>query len=493
MKVPGRIACGTLLVALGFVIGRTGGSSAPEQSAESRPVVRERDPVPSRVGRTASRSVSPDRMERFFESYRNAGSDERQVVLSEFSAREIPESLRVTLDLAGVGGLDYLERRALQQLLLKGWKGDPQGSLVALRSVGHDGTRGVLLAGLVQNALEEELIDSSMVTTLIEDLAGTAGVKGLGSEESRALGDLAEFWYGESPSEMRQWVLGIEKGPMRREMVNRLISAEAPVDFEAALELAAAERSSDDSRPGLPRVLFEEAAKRDAGALLRTIGLTEYEGTSASGSGLRYAEGFDFAAVLNGLAEMRESLPEGRRFEEVPNNILEEWSKTDPQAAYDWVLEDREVTFNSGIGEYLEGYGEIAAPDEWSPLLQPFLEKEERHQVGAAYGASVALLRKGDSRALGDWLRGLNGIVPADDALAGLLKVSAYSSGDEIVSFRARVFEAMGPGSRLDVSKDWASRMLRDKEGMAEYSEALTRLGHSRAEIDAALARLPER
>lgn len=484
----GKIALAGLLLALGFALGRSVGSGdlpeedpAPTARAHLRP---DRPPL----ARALPRGVVGDFFSGDSKSEGDAVTLARRVGVEGFSG-----FLEELLAERRASGLGYQEQKRLSAMLESLWEQDPGGTLKALDSIGNTDVRGRLLAGLIDGLVERDSLDPAEIPELAECLFASAGLGGLGHGGKRALEAMIGRWYERSPGEVRAWVLGIGNEGERTVCLAKLIEVEAAGDLDVALELAESQFRGSSAARDLPMNLFQEAVGQGSDTLLRAIGASAYPGKSASGQEIEYPEGFDFAATLERLTEAERDLPEGWRYAHYPSNLLSEWAKVDPQAAFDWMSGGSKVSFNSEIGDFLKGYATVARPDEWSPLLVPMLTGDVSHIRDSAYQASFEQLRGQGPAGVEEWLAGLEGSVPRDVALSGLLHGVAFWGGNGIQDQRAVILAQMSPAVRLDVEQAWAGRWLRDERMRTEYRQALSRLGHSEAEIDAALARVPER
>lgn len=479
-------AGGVVLLALGFAGGwfarpSDGSETAAENApAPKRPRVEIDDGgTPEVVSRRAS-----DEFVRKYSDHKTS-----RAALEDIPTDEIPAHLAALLEKGGLGGLDSTEKGALLMLVRKGWIEDQDATLRFLLKIPHPNDRAELIGDLVGILAGEGRLDPARIPILTEALLGTSDLDGLGRSARHSIRRMIAEWHEEAPAAVETWVLGIEDESRRQTLLQPLIESKAETDFQAALELAEQHARDEDGAVRIPQALFEQAVKRDAASLLAVTEATakSSEGGGQRGRGYAYPVGFDYESALRGLAEMEDGLPDDKMFAKMPAGLLTEWAKVEPQAAYDWLLEGHSVTFNDGIDEFLDGYGRVAPPREWIPLLEPFLNGEML-QAEDAYRASYSQLSGAGPGAVEEWVGALDGKVPRSEALGGLLKASNSWQGDRTVRERERIFQAMEPAERLDVSRDWANRLLNSQRGRREYRATLMKLGHSEAEIDAALA-----
>jgi len=340
-------------------------------------------------------------------------------------------------------------------------------------------------------ATDLESLSLSEIPDFLEALSRKAGLGGLSWEDEELLEQTIAHWYKQSPEEAIAWVMALKNPEDRRGMLMEFVDLEAEEDLDSALALLEEFDAQVEERLRLPSSLIQKGADRDVDTMLRVCeaGLGENDGSS--GSGLNYVSGFDFEAALNGLVELEESAGPGHSLSSLPSNLLSEWAKRDPQAAFDWVQLDKELSFNSGLDEFIDGYAEVATDEEIGSFVAQLYDpqEEQRERYDQAWDA---LSEVEDEDAVRQFLTDVSAHGSEAEHLQGLLLESSGSSGGSYDATRAILISMMDGDARYRyfTSKDgdWLHREYIRKSVLP----LLERLGHSSEEIAVMLPRKEE-
>jgi TPR repeat protein len=132
----------------------------------------------------------------------------------------------------------------------------------------------------------------------------------------------------------------------RKTLLDELISHVAEKDLQKGLELARRYCRKENGNWDIPYQLGSAIFSQDAENMVRTVGEFVSSGDSSSGMGAQLPVAYDFRKALDGLAALNASLKPGEKLAFVPTNLLEEWTRRDPSAAWEWVGEGKVVPFN---------------------------------------------------------------------------------------------------------------------------------------------------
>lgn len=119
----------------------------------------------------------------------------------------------------------------------------------------------------------------------------------------------------------------------------------------------------------MPAQLGQILGKRNAETMVRTLGaFISYGGSYSSGVEFEFAPDFDFRTAADGLAAIHSRLGHGDSLALRPHNFVEEWTKRDPAAAWEWVREGNGFLFND-LTKFLDCYSVVAPPEEVAGML----------------------------------------------------------------------------------------------------------------------------
>lgn len=312
---------------------------------------------------------------------------------------------------------------------------------------------------------------------LLAALRDRAGYLGLDYRNKSVLEKLVVHWFDQAPNEALLWVLSLEPETDREGLLRELVRHEAERDFDAALALA--RRVSGEGGPvDFLLGLQQMAADRGAGRLLELARLSAGKDSGSSGIDLTYPPDFDFRMVLDGLADLGAWLGDGEKITSVPSNLLDEWTRRDPQAAFEWISQGHEVPFN-GMEDFVEAYAAVGGDREVGRLVGEIFKADEPHAYTRYSLASEALFEAPRAETLEGFLEAAGGAASREMHLAGLLDRSSSTMGTSYDTARWVIVGAMTPEQRLRLIP--ASRL--SVEQRRQLVPELRRLGHGDEEI----------
>lgn len=344
-------------------------------------------------------------------------------------------------------------------------------------------TVGSLLDGLAELTSEEEIdqqlmaVDPAEIPGLLDELNRRAGYLGLDPGEEAAFGRMVVKWYDHDREAALLWTLSLRSPEDRRHLLGSIIEHEAGRDFERALRLASHYRI--DGEVILPDSLIDEAAESGADTLLKLCKLSRTDaGMATFGHVLDYPADFDFRAALDGLADIEESLARDERLSVVPGNLLVEWAKRDPSAAYAWVQMGRDTPFGDDFTSFVHGYAQVAPPGEFGA----FGAQVYKASASAPEGHRKVFQMLGEAPSVEVLAGFLNAVADPTQAplhLVGLFQCAESGHGQRDERARELVLRAMSPELRLHV----VVRSDLSTDARTALVPLLQSLGHSEAEI----------
>ena len=331
-------------------------------------------------------------------------------------------------------------------------------------------------------------ISDGEVRALLEELRVRAGYDGLDDADEMAIRGLLTTWYLRSPAAALAWLQYVDNDAERNKLVGGIVENLASRDLDAAMDLL---RKQGPDRLGIQAFssgLFEAALGRGVGGLLEVCGIGIYRGPSRGISSQRvtYPDGFDFRRALDGLAEIKAAIGGDAKFMALPSDLVGEWTKRDPQAAWAWLQQDK-VIDGSGKFEFFSSYAAKAEPTDVASLLAADFKPEATAE--ARYQNILWVL---DEHPSSEMFNAILDVIPGDRAanLRGLLDERAgfVFDTEDMDPVSKLILERMEPGERLtglrgmfrDIDSDPFDLKDAARKGITPL---LLRMGHSQEEI----------
>ena len=338
-----------------------------------------------------------------------------------------------------------------------------------------------------RNALFTQIPDGE-IPALLANLQKHAGFYGLKGNDKDALRGLLTTWYLQSPAAAQAWLQCVGDDGQLNKLVGGIAEDLAGNDLDVAMDLLRRQGTERLGIDAFSSALFDAALSKGVDALLELcrLGLYRGEWRGRNSGRLNYPEGFDFQRLLDGLAEMKATLGKDAEFMALPGDMIEEWTRRDPQAAWAWLERGEPIDGGEKL-EFFISYAKVAEPAAVGALLakdfKPDLPLEDRYkniQYLLSEHPSPALIDAFIEAAPGDRAEHLRGML---DGWRGYgIEVGEIDPGFKLI------LEHMEPPERLaglrsifSGSADYGS----SDKSRREITPLLLSLGHSEEEIRA--------
>lgn len=312
---------------------------------------------------------------------------------------------------------------------------------------------------------------------LIDEFIKLAGINGLENEHHPLFRRLVWDWHAADPDAALAWILALNRPNDTATMLTHIIEDLANRDFDAAIALAKRYGAAEGRHLDMPYRFQIKLAEMDAAELVDILAcFTQIN--SWSSAPVKFGEGFDFQQALNGIAEIQATFDENERLAFVPSNLLAEWAKHDPDAAWEWVLPDDKKVPGNDLVSLVRG---LAPTAELIELAVFVAESPTKSRHNDRHSLWSILTVKPDP----DFISGFLDNAPGgrqqnfeNMLLTGLgmggsihdttreILLSQASSAERVAAFQSEVFRR--EGSHYDQQR---------------YLPILRRLGHSEEEI----------
>jgi hypothetical protein len=325
------------------------------------------------------------------------------------------------------------------------------------------------------------------IPLLIEQWKKRAGFSGLDYNEQSQIKKLITNWYEKEPQAALDWVTNMECKKDRQELVSEIVGAEAKRNLDHALELAKQYGKRELGGLDMPYEIQKILGDYDAPRLMEILRAFPSDDSGGSGSNVAFKENFDFAELVTLLdKEAVENNKQSYSF--MPSNLIIEWTKSDPNAAWNWVsnAKGHHIIFN-GVDEFFETLAQTRSKEQISAFLvdQMATREDDDSKFRLAW---QALSSKPDAAQIADFITRL----PGDRVknLEEMAKASSSGSGGPYDEFKNLLVSQMTVEERkmilpkAFVSNGEASRRM--------FARTLRQLGHTDAEINEMLPQSKE-
>lgn len=271
-------------------------------------------------------------------------------------------------------------------------------------------------------------------------------------------------WYIVDPEKALEFTLLLASPDEKNRLLNFVLTHVAETDFDRMLELAKLHLADEKGSTKISLDLFNKAALQDdlGEAILGLCSIGSAD-RRAKCPWLRftYPEDFPFESTLNGLADIVAGLPEGRSLPIAPTLMLSTWAARDSDSAYQWLLQRKNVPYNSSFSNFMSGYRKHCTTLEAAHIagqwVDPELEPDNAHRY---YIATRILHEHTDDATLNAFLKGADDSGNTYTHLAGLLKATqGYAEGNiKRKRTEEHILAAMNPKERMRYyTTDWNS------------------------------------
>lgn len=209
-------------------------------------------------------------------------------------------------------------------------------------------------------------LPSADMPLLIGGLCSNAGPGGLEHEDKYLLGSALRKWWQEDSAALLSWLRKMPNNDTKRYLITELLKDVARDDVSRAKAMAASFKAADpdwDNGEFFNSLVIPEIRKAwekpgvTADEMLALYSqLTPRDNSWGNRVGI-YPPDFDFRSFLDGLNALRAE--KGGKAVEMPSDMLEAWSKADPQAATEWLIREKTKT-GRGDNPYFMGWRSLA-------------------------------------------------------------------------------------------------------------------------------------
>lgn len=317
------------------------------------------------------------------------------------------------------------------------------------------------------------------VPLLIEQWKKRAGFSGLNHDEQSQIRKLVQDWYEKEPLAALDWVAGMECGKDRQVLISEIVGAEAKLNFDHALELAKQYGKKELGGLEMPNEVRDKLGECDPARFMEIVRAFPSSGSGSGGSYVDFNENFDFAGLAE-LLKKADGANEDESFSFFPSNIVREWTKYDPEAAWNWISNEKSdsMPFN-GADDFFETLATTRSPEQINAFLidQMAVCKDDDSKFRLAW---QALATEADSAQIADCLTRLPGERSLN--LEKLAKAAMHGSGGKYDDFKDVLVAQMTVEERRVVlpkvfgGSDYGSNRKK-------LTQTLRQLGHTDAEI----------
>ena len=340
-----------------------------------------------------------------------------------------------------------------------------------------------LLREMVESDSEEQMarldeLDSEDYPTLIEAFLSKSGIMGLDRPDFALLERTVVSWSSKDRSAALSWALTLESERERRSLLSNVVEGVCEVNLDEGLVFLNTIRQTYGERVSISEELIAKATSSDADSLIRMIcdPNKKFSGSGTIESG-PYAEDFDFAMAMNGIADYQATKGPPNR---IPYNLLSEWAKRDAQAALDWLSLGKKVSFNSDPSLIIRGYREVASEADVGALVA------DLHQARGKYRETWKMLSTaGSESAFREFLSATSESGDQSQLIQSLVNESLTSSGAGARTIRNELLTRMNAQERIEIfTGNNPPRRPMNRMAYAELLDVLDGLGHPPEEVD---------
>ncbi len=321
------------------------------------------------------------------------------------------------------------------------------------------------------------------IPLLIEQWRKRAGFSGLEYNEQFQIRRLAKEWYEKEPDAALAWAAGMECQKDRQALISEMVGAEAKRNFDHALELAKQYGTVALGGLEMPNEVREKLGDGDPARFMEIMRLFPAAGSGRSGGEVEFKENFDFA-TLAAMLEKADDETKGESYSFFPSNLIKDWAKIDPEAAWNWVSREKggQMPF-SGADDFFSALAATRSKEQINDFVidQMASRNDDESKFRLAW---QALARRPEAAQITDFINRMPGDRGAN--LEQLVKASSHGSGGPYDEFKEILVTQMTADERMRIlPKVFASSSSGDDRRV--IAGTLRQLGHTDAEINAML------
>jgi hypothetical protein len=332
-------------------------------------------------------------------------------------------------------------------------------------------------------------IDGADYPKLLEAIlrhGGADGRSGLAFSDKAAFDKLVGDWYAADPERATRWVRSIKNPEDLRELGDVLIATAVGKDYDAAICLMQEFSLNKDGQVVIPETVMKAAALHGAAELLELSSLSplSVEKDPVAPLLLSYPQDFNFQAALEGFAELH---AKGVKPATYPANLLDEWAKRDPEAAFGWFVNSDPGTHTGTFSTYFYDLARSASADELASSVSLALSVGGNSERMLETIARNLCEHDADSDSLArisEMLGKLPEAVDQTGLRVALMQRTAWS-GEDGAHRRESFLHELGPEERVSLMKHvfsdkgspWSS------DSLDSLKQTLIALGHPAEQV----------
>lgn len=319
---------------------------------------------------------------------------------------------------------------------------------------------------------------------LIDELVRKAGFTGLDYRARSSVDDLIAEWYHRDPDMALAWVLAQENTVDRENLLRGLIGKVMKIDFKQGLALLLQTGKKEDGRWNVSMEFFEGLGRLNEEEMLRALGAMTCAKDAWLGGEVKFSGDFDFRRVLDGLTEIRKGLRGGEEVAAVPSNLLEDWAKRDPTAAWEWLQQHERLPY-ARPESFFKGYRSVTSTGDCAAFLAEVVGNNDSPSLEERFRSAWSVLsQEPNTEMLSAFLqKSPSGRL---ESLTGLFYASMNGSGGSYDRFKETLLRQMTAEERVHAIEHF--RKYSSFGDVELFPPLLRQLGHSDEEIQRMLS-----
>lgn len=318
----------------------------------------------------------------------------------------------------------------------------------------------------------------SDIPLMIEQMSRRAGFSGLDARQKGVIGDLVLKWYEQEPQTSLDWVAAMENATDRQSLMSKIVGKEAGKDLDHAVELAKRYGTKELGGLEMPQEIKQKLESLGVESMFEVLrAFPTMEGRFESS--ITFADNFPFKNLAYMLTK---NSKEAEHFSFFPSNFLQEWTRRDPQAAWQWVTAGENIdslVFSDPRG-FFEAYRAGRSAEEINTLILDYMSRQTDDDRKFQF-AWNSLADHVDAAQIRDFLMRLPG--ERSENLHQMVKVAARGFGSNYDNFKEALYGMMSPQERMEILPQVLGGASFLQDGRCK--QILKQLGHTDAEIQA--------
>ena len=322
-------------------------------------------------------------------------------------------------------------------------------------------------------------METPELLALIQLISEKAGLTGLDFTDANKINELVIEWSKRDLDAALIWVDALTTPKDRKNLLHAVIGNVAETDIDHAVNLTLEHCRNEKGEIDVPLSLMKKVYALDPDEMLkRAAFFVNPIGGVSSGSGVELPADYEFCKALDGLAALELSLEQINKSLVIYPNLIEQWTKHDPDAAWQWLGEGKKVDFND-VGCFLNGYFPISTPEQSAKKL---IQARDLFPSENLYYQTVwSVVVQAQNREI---IQRFFEETPSNpqESMNLLFAESFDSWGDPCDKAKELLLSQMSPSQRVIAFTHVTNKI--SSHGRTEFfTSILKRLGHSESEI----------